>query len=194
VPAEQSNLNSSDEWERIVRSHATHLSSLEMEKLFATLRPHASQWDGHLENIVAVQHHIPTTGPPVATQSYRVGSAARASIDAELQRMKELDVIEPAEGPWTSPDVLIPKPDGSVRFCVDYRRRNAVITTNYLVVLTTKVSYAFTRVYDSLDSLGGAQYFSTLDANSGYWQIDVNLADRDKTKFKTIEDYTDSSD
>ena len=90
--------------------------------------------------------------------------------------MKDLDVIEPAEGPWASPVVLIPKPDGSVRFCVDYRRFNAV---------TTKDSYALPRVDDSLDTLGGAQYFSTLEANSGYWQLSVNPADRDKTTFTT---------
>jgi Reverse transcriptase (RNA-dependent DNA polymerase) len=176
VPAEQSNLNSSEECERIVRIQATHLSGLEMEKLLASLRPHASLWDGHLGNIDAVQHHIPTTGPPVETQPYSVGPAARASIDAELQRMKEMDVVEPAEGPWASPVVLIPKPDGSVRFCVDYRLLNA---------LTTKDSYALLRVDDSLDSLGGAQYFSTLDANSGYWKISVNPTDRDKTMFTT---------
>jgi Reverse transcriptase (RNA-dependent DNA polymerase) len=176
VPAEQSNLNSSNEWESIVRSQATHLSSLEMEKLLDTLRPHASLWDDHLGIIDVVQHQIPTTGPPVATQPYRVGPAARASIDYELQRMNEMDVIEPAEGHWASPVVLIPKPDGSVRFCVDYWRLNAV---------TTKDSYALPRVDDSIESLGGAQHFYTLDANSGYWKIAVNPADRDKTKFTT---------
>jgi hypothetical protein len=73
---------------RIVRIQATHLSSLEMNKLLATLLPHASLWDGHLGNIDAVQHHIPTTGTTVSTQPYRVVPTARASIDTELQRMK----------------------------------------------------------------------------------------------------------
>jgi transposase InsO family protein len=90
--------------------------------------------------------------------------------------MKDLDVVEPAGGPWASPVVLIPKPDGSVRFCVDYRRLNAV---------TIKDSYALPRIDDSIDSLGGAQYFSTLDANSGYWQIAVSPNDQDKTTFTT---------
>jgi hypothetical protein len=147
-----------------------------MEKLLETLRPHSSLWDGHLGHIDAVQHHIPTTGPPVAAQPYRVGPSARESIDAELQRMKDLDVIEPADGPWASTVVLIPKPDGYLFFCVDYRRLNAV---------TTKDLYALPRVDDSLDSLGGAQYFSTLDANIGYWQIAVNPADKDKKTFTT---------
>ena len=185
VPAEVSNSNTSEEWESIVRIKATHLSSPAMEKLIAALRPHASLWDGHLGNIDAVQHHIPTSGPPVATQPYRVGPAARASIDVELKRMTEMDVIEPAEGPWASPVVLIPKPDGSVRFCVDYRRLNSVIT---------KDSYALPRVDDSLDSLGGAQYFSTLDANSGYWQSPSIQLIVTKLLLQLIEGYTGSSD
>jgi Reverse transcriptase (RNA-dependent DNA polymerase) len=90
--------------------------------------------------------------------------------------MKDLGVVEPSGGPWASPVVLIPKPDGSVRFCVDYRRLNAV---------TTKYSYALPRIDDSIDSLGGAQYFSTLDANSGYWQIAVAAEDQEKTAFTT---------
>ena len=126
VPAEVSNSNTSEEWEFIVRNQDTNLSRNELEKLLATLRPHASLWDGQFGRIGAVQHHIPATGPPVATQPYRIGSAERASIDAELQRMKEMDVIEPAEGRLASPAILISKPDGAVSFCVDYRRLNAV--------------------------------------------------------------------
>jgi Reverse transcriptase (RNA-dependent DNA polymerase) len=85
-----------------------------------------------------------------------------------------MDAIEPASGPWSAPVVLIPKPDGSIRFCVDYRKLNAV---------TENDSYALPRVDDCLDSLGEARYFTALDANCGYWQIDVNETDREKTAF-----------
>ena len=85
-----------------------------------------------------------------------------------------MDVIEPSSGPWSAPVVLITKPDGSIRFCIDYRKLNAV---------TTNDSCALPRVDDCLDSLGDARYFTTLDANCGYWQIDVNEADREKTAF-----------
>jgi Reverse transcriptase (RNA-dependent DNA polymerase) len=147
-----------------------------LEELLDTLRPHASLWDGHLGIVDAVANHIPTTGPPVSSQPYRVGPTSRELIDSELKRMQEIDVIEPASGPWASPVILIPKPDGSVRFCVDYIHLNAV---------TTKDSYALPRVDDCLDSLGGAKYFSTLDANSGYWKVAVAPADREKTTFTT---------
>jgi hypothetical protein len=86
-----------------------------------------------------------------------------------VQRIIDMDVIEPASGPWSAPVVLAPNPDGTVRFCIDYQKLNAV---------TQNDSYALPRVDDCLDSLGEARYFTTLDANCGYWQIDANEADR----------------
>jgi Reverse transcriptase (RNA-dependent DNA polymerase)/RNase H-like domain found in reverse transcriptase len=85
-----------------------------------------------------------------------------------------MDVIEAATSPWSSPIVLIPKPDGSIRFCIDYRKLNAA---------TEKDSSALPRIDDCLNSLGGARYFTTLDSNCGYWKIGVAPADRDKTTF-----------
>jgi hypothetical protein len=131
-------------------------------------------WNGSLGKIDSVEHHIPTTGQPLASQPYRAGPQSRESIDAEIKRMLNMDVIESTNSPWDSPIVLVPKPDGSIRFCIDYRKLNAV---------TEKDSYALPRVDDCLHSLGEARYFTTLDANWGYWQINVADADRDKTTF-----------
>ena len=83
-------------------------------------------------------------------------------------------VIEPASREWASPIVLVPKKDGSLCFCVDYRRLNAK---------TIADSYPLPRMEDCLDSLGDAAIFTTLDCNAGYWQVPVSVEDRDKTKF-----------
>ena len=163
-----------DEWEVAIRQSVPHLTTEQADRLIETLIPHADMWDGKLGRISAVKHHIITSGPPIASQPYRAGPSSRTLIDAEVQRMLDMDVIEPSSGPWSAPVVLIPKPDGSIRFCIDYRKLNAV---------TTNDSYALPRVDDCLDSLGDARYFTTLDANCGYWQIDVNEADREKTAF-----------
>jgi Reverse transcriptase (RNA-dependent DNA polymerase) len=70
--------------------------------------------------------------------------------------------------------VLILKPYGSIRFCIDYMKLNAV---------TENDSYALPRLDDCLDSLLEARYFTALDAKCGYCQIDVNETDHKKTAF-----------
>ncbi len=72
--------------------------------------------------------------------------------------------------------VLVPKKDGNLRFCVDYRKMNAV---------TRKDVYPLSRVDDILDTLGKAKYFSTLDLALGYWQIEMDAATREKSAFTT---------
>ena len=167
-------MSNGEEWETAIRESVPHLTDAQKDQLIATLKPHADMWEGKLGRISTIKHHIMTSGPPVASQPYRAGPQSRKLIDAELKRMLQMDVIEPASGPWSAPVVLIPKPDGSIRFCIDYRKLNAV---------TKNDSYALPRVDDCLDSLGEARYFTTLDANCGYWQIDVNEDDREKTAF-----------
>ena len=88
--------------------------------------------------------------------------------------MLEAGVFEPAQSEWASPVVLVPKPDGSLRFCVDYRKLNEA---------TVKDAYPIPRMDECIDSMGDANLFTTLDCNSGYWQIPVDPRDRDKTTF-----------
>ena len=78
--------------------------------------------------------------------------------------------------PWSSPIVLVPKKDGSSRFCVDYRRLNSV---------SRKDVYPLPRIDDILDTLGQTKFFSSLDLCSGYWQIEMHPDSRSKTAFVT---------
>ena len=88
--------------------------------------------------------------------------------------MQQRGVVQPLASAWASPIVIVPKKDGTSRFCVDFRRVNAV---------TKKDVYPLPRTDDILDTLGGSQYFSTLDLSSGYWQIELDPATRDKSAF-----------
>ena len=73
--------------------------------------------------------------------------------------MLKKGVIEPANTDRASPVVLVPKTDGSLRFCIDYRILNA---------MTVRDAYPIPRMEEFIDSLGDAVIFSTLDCNSGY--------------------------
>ena len=144
--------------------------------VLATLRAHLEMWDGRLGNVMATSHRIYTTpgARPVHTHPYREGPCAREVEREEIERMLAQGVIEPATSEWASPIGLVPISDGSLRFCVDYRRLNAI---------TIPDTYPLLRMDDCIDSLGDAAVFTTLYCKSGYRQIPVHPRDRDKTTF-----------
>lgn len=88
--------------------------------------------------------------------------------------MKTMKVIEPAQTEQALPIVFVPKKNGTLPFCVDFCKCNAV---------TTRDSYALQRMDECIDTLRDAKIFSTLGANSSYWQIEVHKSDLEKTKF-----------
>ena len=72
--------------------------------------------------------------------------------------------------------MLVPKKDGTMRMCVDYRKLNSVSAAD---------AYPMPRVDELIDRLGNAKYISTLDLTRGYWQVPVAQDSQDKTAFTT---------
>ena len=97
-------------------------------------------------------------------------------IDKRVQEMLDHDIIVPSSSPWASNVVLVKKPTGELRFCIDYRMLNAV---------TVKDSFPLPRIDACMDAMEGAKWFSTLDLRSGYWQLDLDQASAEKTAFVT---------
>ncbi|CAM4629301.1 unnamed protein product, partial [Caretta caretta] len=90
--------------------------------------------------------------------------------------MLALGVIQPSANPWASPVVLVPKKDGSVRFCVDYGKLNAI---------TVSDAYPMPRSDELLGKLGGARYLTTMGLTKGYWQVPLDADARLKSAFIT---------
>lgn len=129
-------------------------------------------------------------GPPVDieltddSKPYHCGVARRVAlplydrVKEELQRMEQLGVIVPETEPtdWCSPMVPVLKPNGSVRICVDLKKLNTNVKREYFPLPT---------VEDTLAKLAGSTVFSTLDANSGFWQIPLTEKASKLTTFIT---------
>ncbi len=133
--------------------------------------------DGKLGSTNLVRHSIDTgDARPIKTPYRPPTFAKRTVIDENLDQMLANKIIEPSNSPWSSPVVLAKKKDGSNRFCVDLRRLNEI---------TRKDAYPLPNIQDCLSSLAGAKWFCTLDLASGYWQVDMNESDKEKTAFAT---------
>ncbi|KAH9133302.1 hypothetical protein AeRB84_020594, partial [Aphanomyces euteiches] len=111
---------------------------------------------------------------PIRSAPYRTSKAEDDIMEAEINQYQDLGLIRPSKSPWASPVLMIRKPDGSIRFCIDYRRLNKV---------TVKDSYPMPRIDDLLDVLGRAKLFSTMDIVSGYWNVPMAKEGIEKTAF-----------
>ena len=124
--------------------------------------------------------HVIDTGEsqPIRQPPRRKPFALRRTIQDMVRSMLERGVIKPSHSPWSSPVVIVAKKDGSKRFCVDYRKLNAI---------TKMDAYPLPRIDDALDVLSQMKYFTTLDLVSGYWQVKMSESSAEKTAFSTAE-------
>ena len=112
-----------------------------------------------------VKHHIKLTDPFPFEEAYRrIPPQMYDEVKAHIQEMLNLGAIRPSNSPWASAIVLVRKKDGRLRFCINLRRLNN---------RTIKDAYSLTKIESILDSLIGAQIFSTLDLKAGYWQVEM---------------------
>ena len=123
--------------------------------------------------------HIDESVKPVAQHVRRIPFGLREKVDAKLDELLELDIIEEVpEGPsgWISPLVVVPKSDGDVRVCVDMRRANEAIV---------RERHPIPTVEELLHDLNGSTVFSKIDLKWGFHQILLSEESRHITTFAT---------
>ena len=123
-----------------------------------------------------VRHAIETgTHLPVSTPPYRVSYRDEQIQREEIKKLLEQGIIEESTSPWSSPIVLVRKKDGSVRFCVDFRKLNNI---------TAKDAFPIPRIDDIFDHLSQTEYYTTIDFKPGYFQVGLDPKDRPKDRPK----------
>lgn len=123
-------------------------------------------------------HHIPLlpNAAPVNSRPYRYSPLHKDEIEKQVKELLQAGLIVHSSSPFASPVLLVQKKDGSWRFCVDYRKLNAI---------TVKNRFPMPVIDEILDELAGTQYFTKLDMRSGYHQVRMHSTDEHKTTFKT---------
>lgn len=93
-----------------------------------------------------------------------------------MEELLKLDVIEKVEGPtsWVNPLVVVEKPNGDIRICLDMRQANQAIVREKHPVPT---------VEETLQEVSNAKVFSKLDLNMAFHQIELHPDSRDITTF-----------
>ena len=167
-----------DHLERMVPK--TTLSKAQQSAVRAVLARYADVFmspEGELGKTSVAKHRIDLEDDrPFKMRLRRAAIAHQEIMDQEVRKMLAKDIIEPSDSPWASPVVMVKKKDGSWRFCVDYRKLNDI---------TRKDSYPLPHIEDTFDALAGSHYFCALDLASGYWQVEMEEGDKEKTAFVT---------
>ena len=119
---------------QMVEATEERLSDEQASQLFELLCSFADVFADHSEDLgrtSLTQHHIHTgDARPVHQPPRRLPVARRQEARNLIQNMLQRDIIQPSSSPWSSPIVLVKKKDGTLRFCVDYRRLNGATRKN----------------------------------------------------------------
>ena len=133
-----------------------------------TNRPHSTTLEEHTIDL--------TTDEPIRQKPYPLPYALRDSMRKEIKDMMDYDVIERTSSPYASPVVLVKKKDGSIRFCIDFRRLNRITIFDGEPMPTAE---------DIFSKLHNDRFLTTLDLSKGFWQIPMREKDKAKTAFVT---------
>jgi hypothetical protein len=113
---------------------------------------------------------------PVNCRPYRYAPQQKDEIERQVSKILQSSLVVPSTSPFASPVLLVKKKDGTLKFCVDYRKLNAA---------TIKNKFHMPIIDEFLDEIAGANYFTKLDLNSGFHHIRMAPQDEYKTAFKT---------
>ena len=125
----------------------------------------------------ATKHKIVLKDPdtlPFKERFHRIPPPQLDEVREHLKLILDAEVVRPSNSPWCNAVVLVRKKDGSLHFCINFRRLNA---------LTVKDSHPLPHICETLESLARAAHYSTFDLNSGFWQVPMDKESKQYTAF-----------
>ena len=116
------------------------------------------------------------TGPalPSSSPPYRFAHSRKPIVQEEFKEMLHDGITQPSHSPWATPMLLVPKKNGTLRICIDYRK---------LIEVTRPDPFPIPKIDDLLDWMSSAKFITTFNLARGYWQVPIDPASREKTTF-----------
>lgn len=162
-------------------SHMEHLESDQIADLVVLVNRFLSVFQDIPSRTSLIEHDVDVgNAAPIRQHPYRVNATKREVMRKEVSYLLENDMAKPSNSSWSSPCILVPKPDGTSRLCTDYRRVNTV---------TIPDSFPLPRIDDCIDRIGSAAYVSKLDLLKGYWQVPLTSRASDISAFVTPDNF-----
>ena len=129
-------------------------------------------------NLTNVAMHKIDTGdsPSISCSPYKIPQKLEEEVNKEIEKMLEMGIIRPSTSPWAAPVVIVPKPDDTIKLCVDYRKINSV---------TKMDAYPIPSMERMIEKIASAKYISTIDLRKGCWQIPLETSTFEKSAFIT---------
>ncbi|KAL7851811.1 hypothetical protein SRHO_G00175960 [Serrasalmus rhombeus] len=161
--------------------HLSHLSTEERNDLVSLIHSFPSLFPDIPTRTSLVEHDIDVAGAlPIRQHAYRVNPTKRELLRREVDYLIANNLAEPSFSAWSSPCLLVDKPDGTYRFCTDYRKLNSV---------TKPDCFPLPRCDDCVDRVGSATFVSKFDLLKGYWQVPLTARAKELSAFITPDNF-----
>ena len=139
----------------LIRMSGDGLTTQDIHLIQAQILQYHDVEEGEYGKVDIVKHHVNTeVHSPINQPLRRIPYAHRTEMLKLVQSMLQNNIIQPSVSPWSSPVVLVKKKDGTLRFCIEYRRLNSI---------TRKDIFSMPRIDDMVEQLKGKKVFTTLD-------------------------------
>ena len=147
-------------------SYLSELGPEEQTQITALLESFPEVFSDKLGRTNVLVHDVELISEePVKQRPYRTSPSKAQIMKEEVQYLLDEGLATPSQGEWASPCILVPKPDGTSRFCVDFRQANKLIKAD---------AFPMPRLLDCVDQVGDAKFISKLDLLKGYWQVPLS--------------------